>query len=193
MAVPYFIHREDAKRIAPLWVKLTKKVHAVYQKPGMQQKWHSLQPGWCAEMHAFNFAAAELGIRFNKMPKLQIRDVDGKISYAHWARERLPIAMIHVGRAWFPRAYVQKHTPQWYHTEGHSLRPRNTEQVWCKCNYTAADVRPWPLPPTPIDFVSNITLTYLHESMVKYGNPKPNKYRGDAVRHRHGGYSRSFE
>ena len=73
------------------------------------------------------------------------------------------------------------------------LRPRNTEQVWCKCNYTAADVRPWPLPPTPIDFVSNITLTYLHESMVKYGNPKPNKYRGDAVRHRHGGYSRSLE
>ena len=39
-----------------------------------------------------------------------------------------------------------------------------------------ADERPWPLP-AGIDFVSNYTLTVMHESEVLYGNPPRNKYR----------------
>ena len=61
-------------------------------------------------------------------------------------------------------------------------------QVWCKCNWTAGKERPWPLPPQ-IDFVSNVTLTLLHESEVKYGNAPKNKFRGGDTA---GGYGRPF-
>ena len=175
VAVPYFVHREDLKRIAPLWVTLTKKVRALFQQPALAKKYSSLQPGWCSEMYAYIFAAAELRIKHTVVPALQIRDVDGKITVKEAQRKR--VRMIHMGRAWFPAQYA--HSPaasRWVHTEGKSLRPPRTEQVWCKCNDSAGDERPWPLP-EGIDFVSNVTLTLLHESLVKYGNPPRNKYR----------------
>lgn len=175
VAVPYFVHREDLKRIAPLWVSLTKMVRGLFQQPAIAKKYHSLQPGWCSEMYAYIFAAAELRIKHTVVPALQLRDVDGKITVKEAQRKR--VRMIHMGRAWFPETYA--HSPaasRWVHTEGRSLRPPRTEQVWCKCNTTAGDERPWPLP-EGIDFVSNVTLTLLHESLVKYGNPPRNKYR----------------
>jgi hypothetical protein len=176
IAVPYFVHREDLKAIAPLWIEMTKKVRALFQDEKIAEEYKSLQPGWCAEMYGYIYAAAELRIKHNIVRGLQIRDVDGKIS-AEEAREKR-IRMIHAGRAWFPSDYANSAAAShWVHTEGKSLRPPNTEQVWCKCNKTAADERPWPLPPG-VDYVSNVTLTTLHESLLRFGNPPQNAFRG---------------
>jgi hypothetical protein len=73
--------------------------------------------------------------------------------------------MIHMGRAWLPSSHKE-----WWMTAAADFkqwsRP-NRGQVWCKCNETAADVIPWPLPKDNWqDFVSNITLTYLHNRFV---------------------------
>jgi hypothetical protein len=74
----------------------------------------------------------------------QIRDVDGKISWEEWNRRK--IAMIHMGRAWFPKTYAEKKTPQWIHTEGgksgvgYDLRPEGTEQVG-KCDESSVMTR----------------------------------------------------
>ena len=54
--------------------------------------------------------------------------------------------------------------------------------VWCKCNDTASDVIPWPLPKYEQwnDFQSRITLYYLHASRQMFGPiPKNPKVRGD--------------
>lgn len=174
VAVPYFVHREDAKAIAPLWFEMTRRVKEIFMKPDLARKYNSLQPGWCAEMYGYVYAAAELRVKHTILPNLQVRDVDGTISYAEAQKRR--VRMIHMGRAWFPADYAHEKAARWVHTEGHSLRKPNTEQVWCKCNDTSADERPWPLP-KGIDFVSNYTLTVMHESEVLYGNPPRNKYR----------------
>ena len=175
IAVPYFVHREDLKLIAPLWMTLTKKIHALFSDPQIAKEYTTLQPGWCSEMYGYIYAAAELRIKHITGPGLQLRDVDGKLSYDAAQRQR--IKMIHMGRAWFPESYANSPAAsRWVHTEGKSLRPPHTEQVWCKCNATAADERPWPMPPG-VDFVTNVTLTTLHESLVRFGNPPTNKFR----------------
>eukprot|EP00656_Telonema_subtile_P001604 TRINITY_DN10701_c0_g1_i3.p1 TRINITY_DN10701_c0_g1~~TRINITY_DN10701_c0_g1_i3.p1 ORF type:complete len:157 (-),score=19.98 TRINITY_DN10701_c0_g1_i3:109-579(-) len=134
----------------------------------------NLQLGWCEEMYGYIFAAAALRVKHRITPGLQIRDVEAKLTWSQW--EQSSYLMIHMGRAWFPRKYANEVTPQWVHTEGKRLRAPQTEQVWCKCNYTAGTVVPWPLP-EGIDMVSNITLTLLHDSLEKYGSPPSNKYR----------------
>merc|ERR1711862_307374 len=114
------------------------------------------------------------------------------------AQEKFPVVTVHVGRATFPADYARRVTPQWVHRNVtpqwvQKLIPKGQVQVWCKNNWTSADIKPWPLPPTQMDFASNVTLTYLHESELKFGRPKPNKYRGDSVRHEHKGYKKVFD
>ena len=55
--------------------------------------------------------------------------------------------------------------------------------VWCKCNDTASDVIPWPIPPLSDweDFQSRITLIYLHEGRRMFGPIAKNvALRGDS-------------
>lgn len=182
VAVPYFVHREDAKKIAPLWKELTKQVFELFQDPKHAATYQSLQPGWCAEMYGYVFAAAELRIKHTILPNLQHRDVDGKISWDEAMSRR--IRMIHMGRAWFKAEWAKEHAARWIHRPAWEYSPQGMEQVWCKCNATAADERPWPLPPD-VDFTSNVTLTLLHHSLLEYGNAPHNKYRV--------GYSMTYE
>ena len=70
--MPYFIHREDLKLLAPLWPGLIKKVIEVFKDPAVAKYYDSLQPGWCAEMYGYVFAAAELGIKHTIKSRLQV-------------------------------------------------------------------------------------------------------------------------
>ena len=67
VAVPYFVHRDDLARIAPLWRLIIIKLIAVKDQLG-QRHFQALQLGWCAEMYAYIFAAAALGVRHKIIP-----------------------------------------------------------------------------------------------------------------------------
>lgn len=128
----------------------------------------SLQIEWCAEMFAFNMACAHANVVVDLENDLQIRDV-GTTS-----KERAShIPMIHMGRAWFPRG--SELAKPFLHTEGKSFSYLG-DQVWCKCNDTAADVLPWPIP-NNLDYVSDITLRYLHDSREKFGYVGQSEFR----------------
>jgi len=158
VAVPVFIHKDDLKPISTLWKEFVIRIkERVDNDPGFKRKYNGIQIDWGGEMHAYIFAAAELGIRHETRRGLQIRDVDGPPN-ADTAEKAL---MIHMGRAWMPKDYEPG--KRWWHTEGRSWAYRGA-QVWCKCNVTAADVMPWPLPDHGMDWQSKITLTYLHDS-----------------------------
>lgn len=48
------------------------------------------------------------------------------------------------------------------------------DQVWCKCNFTASTIMPWPLPEPQkpfggLDFQSYHTLRIMHESIETFG------------------------
>jgi hypothetical protein len=159
VAVPYMIHRTDMERLAPLWRELTVKIK--------ESKWANvprpLDIVYTAEMYAFNFAAAQLGIWFDINPNLQVRDVDFMTvpSQPMWYT-------IHTGRAWFPHDY--EHGKKW---KARSFMKEFTQrgyEVWCKCNATGREVIPWPLP-SKMDPVSRQTLTVLHETFEKFGHP----------------------
>ena len=107
-------------------------------------------------------AAAHLGIKHEIVHELQVRDVDGERTFKQCERR----ASIHVGRAWFPRGHPM--AKPFIHTEGKSFRSYG-DQVWCKCNYTASTVKPWPIPSEGLDFVSYHTLRLLHESERELG------------------------
>eukprot|EP00756_Hemistasia_phaeocysticola_P063564 Hpha_TRINITY_DN7037_c0_g1::TRINITY_DN7037_c0_g1_i1::g.22931::m.22931/K20781/SGT1; peptidyl serine alpha-galactosyltransferase len=170
VAVPIFIHRDDMEKIAPLWVKysLLIKERLEWDKVFLR-RYNYLQVDWCAEMYGYVFAAAHAGIPHKVVPSLQVRDVDTPPPRA----EQDKIPMIHMGRAWFPKSYGCK---EWCHTEGKEWSYRG-QQVWCKCNKTASDIIPWPLPEGEMDFVSRHTLTILHNSREKYGPIPRSKYR----------------
>jgi len=170
VAVPIFIHKDDLAAIAPLWRDFLIRIKTrVDEDPSFKRRYNGIQIDWGGEMHAYIFAASELGIRHETRHGLQIRDVDGVPS----PERAKTIPMIHMGRAWLPKTY--KPAQRWAHTEGRAWNYRGI-QVWCKCNVTAADVMPWPLPQTPIDFVSNITLSYLHDSAQLF-ELVPSKFR----------------
>ena len=57
-----------------------------------------------------------------------------------------------------------------------SRSPRHLDQVWCKCNWTAANVVPWPLP-DGLDFMSYHTLRILHDSQQALPIPPHAKFR----------------
>ncbi|GAB5353434.1 hypothetical protein AAMO2058_000036000 [Amorphochlora amoebiformis] len=181
-AVPYFIHRDDLRQIAPLWRTLTIKLKQMsFDDPSLNKKFHNIQLDWCAEMYGYVFAAAELGIRHTIRGQLQLRDVDTEVSPA--MEKRIP--MIHMGRAWFPKG--TKSAEQWRHTEGRNFAYRGI-QVWCKCNWTASHIIPWPIP-EGTDFASRQTLRILHNSMEHFGPLPKSKYRGATTKF---GYRKNF-
>ena len=65
------------------------------------------------------------------------------------------------------RRVCAKRHRKWAHTEGKSFRMYGT-QVWCKCNYTASKIMPWPIPPGT-DFQSTHTLALMHNSIEAFG------------------------
>mmetsp|Transcript_14669 Transcript_14669/g.22913 ORF Transcript_14669/g.22913 Transcript_14669/m.22913 type:complete len:646 (+) Transcript_14669:224-2161(+) len=186
VAVPYFVHREDLKMIVPRWKQLIKDMHdkVSVDKDFENRYMQGFQINWCVEMLAYNFAAAEAGVKHD-IQDVQRRDVDGPIypfdmTASNKTRERdvkrmNEMYMIHMGRAWFPTEYEPGQ--QWAHTEGKQISRGRGTQVWCKCNFTAAAILPWPLPTNKIDFVSNVTLTLLHEVNEKHGLIPASKYR----------------
>jgi len=182
-AVPYFVHRDDLKQIAPLWRELTMKIKDMtWKDPSLLKKFHDIQVDWCAEMYGYVFAAAELGIRHTIKGGLQLRDVDSPVSPE---KEKF-IPMIHMGRAWFPKEHAVA-AERWRHTEGRNFAYRGI-QVWCKCNWTASHIIPWPVPEGS-DFVSRVTLSLLHNSMQEYGPLPKSRFRGGPTR---GGYHTNF-
>ena len=111
-------------------------------------------------MFGYIFAAAHVGVKHELVRGMQIRDVDPRVSESEMAK----IPMIHVGRAWFPKDYLPGW--QWHNPEGKDFKHFGN-QVWCKCNYTAADIIPWPLP-LGIDAQSKYTLTMIHDSYERF-------------------------
>mmetsp|Transcript_8587 Transcript_8587/g.24852 ORF Transcript_8587/g.24852 Transcript_8587/m.24852 type:complete len:302 (-) Transcript_8587:293-1198(-) len=173
-AVPYFVHREDLAVILPRWKRLIIEIKELCEgNAPFKEKFKGLQITWGAEMLAYNFACAEAGVA-HKLQNFQVRDVDPKPS----PKRIENTYMIHMGRAWLPWDYEPG--AAWTHTEGRDFA-RHGRQVWCKCNTTAAIVRPWPLPEPgsgyEVDWVSRITLTYLHDAYEQRGGPPQSKYR----------------
>lgn len=140
--------------------------------------YQSLDVNWASEMFGYNMAgrkefvlicimvtniikAAHLGIKHEAVTELQVRDVDGERSFER-CKDKISI---HMGRAWFPKG--DKRALRWIHTEGRSFSHFG-DQVFCKCNFTASTVEIWPIP-DKLDFVSTITLNYLHYSKVELG------------------------
>jgi len=160
VAVPYLVHRKDMERLAPLWRDYTVKIkHSKWA----DEPW-PLDVRYTAEMYAFNFAAAQLGIWFDTNENLQVRDVDfgGTTPYQkNWYT-------IHTGRAWFPNDYHEGR--KWQTTNFMKEFTSRGYEVWCKCNATGREVIPWPLPGN-MDPVSRQTLTVLHEAFETYGHP----------------------
>ncbi|GAB5364730.1 hypothetical protein AAMO2058_000995100 [Amorphochlora amoebiformis] len=161
-AVPYFVHKDDLAVIAPIWRMYTlmlKERTEVDQ--GFKIKYAGVQIDWGAEMLAWNFACTHAGVDFDVLPNVQVRDVDPPLR-----KDRISsVKMIHMGRAWLPKGYEP--AEQWRHTEGAAWNYRGV-QVWCKCNVTADEIYPWPIP-DGVDYQSKITLEYLHKSQQKYG------------------------
>jgi hypothetical protein len=50
-------------------------VRKVFEDPAISKYFDSLQPGWCAEMYGYIYAAAELGIKHTVKSRLQVRIV----------------------------------------------------------------------------------------------------------------------
>ena len=115
-------------------------------------------------------AAAHLGLRHDIVTHLQMRDVEARKDESYTSE----IASVHTGRAWVPPS--SDLAKLYGHTEGKDFS-RFGQQVWCKCNYTAADIIPWPLPKEGVDFVSRHTITLLHDALEKYGPIPESKYR----------------
>lgn len=180
-AVPYFVHRDDLALIAPLWKYYSLKLKETAETDkALEQRYSGIQFGWGAEMFGWIFGAAHAGVRHQIEHGLQIRDVDGRVS----EKREKDIPMIHMGRAWFPKDYEPGW--RWHHTEGESFN-RFGNQVWCKCNFTASDVIPWPLP-EGTDFQSRVTLRLLHDSREYFGDIPDSKFRKKGEH----GYHRAF-
>mmetsp|Transcript_8024 Transcript_8024/g.12138 ORF Transcript_8024/g.12138 Transcript_8024/m.12138 type:complete len:138 (-) Transcript_8024:501-914(-) len=129
-------------------------------------------------MYGWVYACAQLGIRITTKD-LQMRDVDGRRP----EEQAEKIAMVHIGRIWFPNNFTEG--KKWEHTEGRNFAMYG-RQVWCKCNYTAGDIIPWPssgqMPPG-MDFQSRKTLQILHSALQEYGPLPDSKFRRKAVNH----------
>lgn len=174
VGVPYVIHRDDLGKLAPLWKYYVLKIKYLLEStnPNREQfhdTYGKLDVDWASEMFGYNMAAAHLGIAHEIESELQVRDVDGERTDAA-CKDKVSL---HAGRAWFPTGHAM--AKPYLHTEGKSLRMYG-DQVWCKCNFTASTVKPWPIPQSGVDFVSKHTLRLLHEADEKYG-PVPNNQK----------------
>ena len=166
VGVPYVVHRDDLAVIAPLWRMYTLLIKSKLEGHSEEAKIFSakykrLDVNWATEMYAYNFASTHAGVKHEVIRRMQVRDVDSERRKSALK----DVAMIHVGRAWFPPSYQP--AAKWAHTEGKAFRRYGT-QVWCKCNYTASAIMPWPVP-EDADFQSTKTLELLHYSMEKFG------------------------
>jgi len=193
-AVPYFVHREDLKKIAPVWKEYILLMRGMFDPDGgtdpeYSKQFHGVQLDWCVEMFGYIFAAAEVGVKHDLSLKLQVRDIEGRPKGVEWnglipaEGEKTPY-MIHMGRAFFPKTGYDV-GEKWWMTAATDFRQWRSfgSQVWCKCNDTAADILPWPMPPLDIwdDFQSRISLIYLHEGREMFGPiPKNIALRGDS-------------
>jgi hypothetical protein len=177
-AVPYLLHREDFGVVAPLWKMYSLKIkEGIEADKSIARRFSSVQVEWCAEMFGFNMACAHAGIEVSLENSLQIRDIETRPVAA--VPKGMP--MIHMGRAWFPKG--SEEAKPFLHTEGASFSYFG-DQVWCKCNTTGNDVLPWPVP-EGLDFVSDITLRYLHDSRALYGKPTASAQRPDDYHNAH--------
>jgi len=186
VGVPYVVQRDDLAEIAPLWkyyvLKIKYRLEA--STPGHEQfasKYEHLDVNWASEMYGYNMAAAHLGIKHEVVFDLQVRDVDGERTFEQCKNK----VSVHMGRAWFPRGHEM--AKQYIHTEGKSFRHFG-DQVWCKCNFTASTVKPWPIP-DGLDFQSYHTLRLLHESDELFGPIPENeewRHKGTDLKHNYG-------
>jgi hypothetical protein len=186
VGVPYIVAAKDLEAIAPLWRYYT---IAVKDKADNDEAWKSkyghLDLGWAAEMFGYNMASAHVGVKHQVVKHIQVRDVDGDHT---WTGTNKDVAMIHVGRAWLPKNYAP--AQQWAHTEGKSFSGFG-QQVWCKCNFTASTVQPWPIPPET-DFQSTKTLEFMHMSNKRFG-PVPVNLEFRKGARSHGEYAWSLD
>ena len=179
VGVPYLIQASDLQQVAPVWKDYTLRIKdKLDRNETFQKQWEWLGIDWSAEMFGFNFACAHLGIRVKAANNLQVRDVETSTDVARWSVR----PMIHMGRAWFPKpkenetASANNHSSlPWRHEDDGGM-PEFGHQVWCKCNDTAGEIIPWPLPETDdLDFVSRHTLEILHHSREYFGPVPMNK------------------
>ena len=161
IGVPYFIHKDDLKKIVPWYRKYTLIIKDKEENLGVEwkQQYLDIQIGWSTEMFAYIFGAAHVGIKHEIIRGAQIRDVSER---PQSREEELSISMIHTGRIWFSRKY--EFGKQWWHVADKAWKFKQFgAQVWCKCNWTASEIIPWPIP-DDIDFQSYHSLYLLHES-----------------------------
>lgn len=182
VGVPIVIHKDDLEAIAPLWRHYTILMsYASQSNHTFSEHYKNIQIGWGAEMLGYVAAAAHLGIRHEIERGMQMRDVDGRREKEY--TDKIP--MVHMGRAWVPP--TSPLAGLYGHTEGKDFS-RFGQQIWCKCNYTAADIIPWPLPDEGVDFVSRETITLMHEAMEKFGPIPKSKYRKQGKHGYHQGF-----
>ena len=169
------MHREDLAQIAPYFKMY---IDIMYQReaedPAFGKKYKGLQFDWGKEMFGYIFGAAHAGIKHEVVHNIQRRDVSSR---PRDKAEELGIDMIHMGRIWWPKDYSLSR--KFMHTEGKAWSHFGT-QVWCKCNYTASDVIPWPMPENPrgrVDFQSYHTLYLLYHGREYFGPLPDSKYR----------------
>ena len=179
VGVPYVLKASDLKNVAPLWKKYSMIVKEKLAKEfSFQQKYGNMGFDWAAEMIGYNAACAQLNIKTKMVFDLQVRDIESSPEPGKW--EDRPT--IHVGRAWFPSENADM-AAKWRDEDHGGTNTPQRIQVWCKCNTTAADIQPWPIPTTNMDFASRHTLTLLHDSRQAFGGVpinetfrKPNNY-----------------
>ena len=165
VGVPYILKATDLERVAPLWKRYTLIIKAFLQRDSFRKKFGHMGFDWAAEMVGYNAACAHLNIKTKEVRDLQVRDIESDTEVRKW--ERVPT--IHVGRAWFPTKDEEMAGP-WRSEDDGGTNQNRRIQVWCKCNATAADIQPWPIPNTgEFDFVSRHTLTILHRSVEYFG------------------------
>lgn len=174
VGVPYVVKGADLKEIAPLWRYYTFKVKELVQTdPDFKERYEKhLNIMWAAEMFGYNYACAHLSIKTKIVNDMQARDVDPSIPLD----SPDPPAMIHMGRAWFPKEHVDAAEP-FRHTEGNDFINGNQRavQVFCKCNMTASTITPWPIPESGLDWQSFHTLRIMHDGVKHFGGIPENE------------------
>jgi len=170
-AVPYIVHRNDLQKIVPWFRKyITIMKDKEEQDKRFTNKYRGIQMGWGTEMFGYIFGAAHVGIKHELLHGIQVRDISGEPS----KQSQQTLSFIHVGRAWFPDDYVPG--KQYWHTEGKGFARRGFTQVWCKCNNTANDILPWPIPEN-VNFQTFHTLYALYQSRQYFGELPYNEFR----------------
>jgi len=173
VGVPYIVHKDDLREIAPffkMYIDIMKEKEDADH--AFLKRYKNIQMGWGTEMFAYIFGAAHAGIKHEVVHGIQIRDVS---SVPKTKAQERSLDMIHMGRIWWPHDYALGR--KFMHTEGRTWAYRGV-QVWCKCNYTASDVIPWPMPERDhIGFQSYHTGYLLYYGRQYFGEMPVTKYR----------------